>query len=646
METGSHPPPGNENFPPISRSESLTTLVNGEGSLSIVPRKRVSPIEDTSNGLPDEGTIESEASEGPDDDDFLQDPTEGSCSFWQTVFNTYNILVGIGVLTLPYAIHLSGWVIGIGTIIGTSALMDLTGKLIINSMNKDPTIHSIPDLADSAFGLTGELLATVVFAGELIAVLVGSVVLVGDNMLVLLATFGVGSEGKDGPGSLHGGDGPVPFWTVCVLCGVTCYLLSFLPLRYLAYTSAAGMGASLLLVAAIFWDGFATRSPPGSLLDPMPTRLFPDSLAGATLIVGIACASVPTLYLSMKEKYLMPLVLDLSFFLATLTYLAIGCTGYLMFGELVEDEVTKNLAQLEANKWLGALLAALMVFIPLTKFPLCVEPTIEAIESAIGKHWIGIEGPPRKRARSISHVGRPVVRTQRTLAPQVIAIRVATERDPLLQYQGLSHFSSDALSRSPPGRSNIPSGPGQEDLVFSGPARGTASSATAVDSSVLVPEMAPKVDEQPGDRHVRYGGRFLLTSRSRLGVRTALIVFAVTMAILFPKFESIMGIMGAAFSSIVCTVIPAGCAWKMGVWVDLGEAAVPEYKWPTGSDEISRFSDIRVDLIPPWGVPKKLTTMESFGAFLRRRWVGLRAPLLVLASMLVSALGLAGTLWH
>ncbi|KXS16004.1 hypothetical protein M427DRAFT_134781 [Gonapodya prolifera JEL478] len=511
--------------------------------------------------------------------EFHDDPIEGSCGFFQSIFNTYNILVGIGILTLPYAVHRSGWILGIGTIIGASALMDVTAKLIINSMNRDPTIHSIPDLAYSAFGLPGELIATVAFASELVAVLVGSVVLIGDNFLVFLSSV---------PFHLYGAEAP-PFWLVCTMIGIICYILSFLPLKYLAYTSAAGMGASLLLVGAIYFDGFSTSCTPGSLLHPMPTKLWPSSISGATLIVGISCAclsghaAIPTLYLAIREKHLMPLVLDISFFMATLTYLSIGVAGYLMFGATVEDEVTKSLAHLPRNKWLGSLLAALMVLIPLTKFPLCIEPTIEAIESAISKHWLGLEGPPRKRIRSLSPVGLGVsiTRVGRLSAQE----GTPNERSPLLP------------SLSPTGMS--------------------------------MPTVMPS-----------HHARFTLSPRGRLILRTGLVAFTVLNAISFPNFESIMGIMGAVFSSLVCTVVPAACALKMGVWIDLDDdlSVFQGRPFHDNNDEERNVE---------WIAQEKDDAISLYGRLkigFRKAWVELRGAALLCLCICLSFTGLVGTL--
>ncbi len=67
----------------------------------------------------------SEASHGSDP---AASNPQGTSSFPQAVFNVVNVMMGVGLLTLPYALKSSGW-IGIGLLWLMGFICNYTGML-------------------------------------------------------------------------------------------------------------------------------------------------------------------------------------------------------------------------------------------------------------------------------------------------------------------------------------------------------------------------------------------------------------------------------------------------------------------------------------------------------------------------------------
>ena len=56
--------------------------------------------------------------------------TVGTSTFLQSSLNGVNILLGVGVLSLPYSMSVSGWWVGMGLLIALSLITNYTGKII------------------------------------------------------------------------------------------------------------------------------------------------------------------------------------------------------------------------------------------------------------------------------------------------------------------------------------------------------------------------------------------------------------------------------------------------------------------------------------------------------------------------------------
>jgi solute carrier family 32 (vesicular inhibitory amino acid transporter) len=147
---------------------------------------------------------------------------EGQSTLPQSVFNSINAIIGIGILSLPLAMKLSGWLIGLPLLTLTAVVTAYTGKLLARCMDYDPTIITYSDLAYVAFGTQARIVVSSLFTLELLAANVALIILFADSLVLLLP--GVGS---------------VTNWK-CI-CAALVLALNAVPLRFLSYTSIIGI---------------------------------------------------------------------------------------------------------------------------------------------------------------------------------------------------------------------------------------------------------------------------------------------------------------------------------------------------------------------------------------------------------------------
>ena len=145
----------------------------------------------------------------------------GQSTLPQTIFNSVNVLVGVGLLSLPLALKYSGLVIGLIFLVFAAVVTGYTAKLLAKCLDVDSSLITFADLAFVSFGNRARVAVSVLFSLELLAACVALVVLFADSMDDLIP----------GWGNL--------FWKL--VCGIILVPLVFLPLRFLSFTSILGV---------------------------------------------------------------------------------------------------------------------------------------------------------------------------------------------------------------------------------------------------------------------------------------------------------------------------------------------------------------------------------------------------------------------
>jgi vesicular inhibitory amino acid transporter len=145
----------------------------------------------------------------------------GQSTVYQTIFNSVNVLIGVGLLSLPLGIKHAGWLIGLSFLCFSAGATAYTAKILAKCSDIDHSIVTYGDLAYVSFGHQARLITSLLFCLELLGACVALVVLFGDSLDVLIPGFGLVR------------------WKI--ICGIILIPLSFIPLRFLSVTSILGI---------------------------------------------------------------------------------------------------------------------------------------------------------------------------------------------------------------------------------------------------------------------------------------------------------------------------------------------------------------------------------------------------------------------
>jgi len=149
----------------------------------------------------------------------------GGSTLYQTIMNSTNVLIGVGLLALPMGIKYSGWLCGMIFLLLSAIVTSYTATLLGKCMSVDVRIITFSDLALVAYGKKARSATKVLFTLELLAACVALMVLFADTLHLLF------------PGAHLSVNG----WKI--LCGLILIPLSFMPLRWLSVSSFIGIAS-------------------------------------------------------------------------------------------------------------------------------------------------------------------------------------------------------------------------------------------------------------------------------------------------------------------------------------------------------------------------------------------------------------------
>ncbi|XP_059448578.1 amino acid transporter AVT1I-like [Corylus avellana] len=292
---------------------------------------------------------------------------EKGTSFLKTCFNGINALSGVGILSLPYALSQGGW-LSLILLLLVAILCWYTGLLLQRCMYANPAIKSYPDIGEVAFGYKGRAMISIFMYLELYLVAVEFLILEGDNLDKLFPHTAIKIAGL----KVAGKKGFVLLTALVIL--PTTWLKS---MGVLAYFSAGGVLASVIVVACVFWvgavDGVGFHE--GDMLLnlgglPTATSLFAFCYCGHAVF--------PTLCNSMKDRSQFSKVLLICFISSTINYGSMGILGYLMYGQDLKSQVTLNLPIRKISTKIAIYTTLIN---PLTKYAVIITPIATAIEA-------------------------------------------------------------------------------------------------------------------------------------------------------------------------------------------------------------------------------------------------------------------------
>ena len=200
----------------------------------------------------------------------------GACTFVQSTLNTLNLLCGLGILALPFAFSQSGWLCGICMMIlfsgaaARSAQMMMACVERMQEMEISSKIVTFGDVTEHLLGPIGRHALTLLFMLELCAASVALILVFCDSVLALypnLKTY---------------------IWMIkaLIVAGLApmCWFRS---LGFLSYLSGIGIFSIFNLILIVLFDGVSTPEGLGSLWKGPPTHMWPQSLEGFLLAIGL-----------------------------------------------------------------------------------------------------------------------------------------------------------------------------------------------------------------------------------------------------------------------------------------------------------------------------------------------------------------------
>uniref|UniRef100_A0A0G4F6N4 Amino acid transporter transmembrane domain-containing protein n=1 Tax=Chromera velia CCMP2878 TaxID=1169474 RepID=A0A0G4F6N4_9ALVE len=289
------------------------------------------------------------------------------------VFNSVNVLVGVGLLSFPYCARVCGWVPTFLLMAFFIVTTHYTAVILKRCVDVDRRrFVGFPEMAEGAFGKTARLLIFWMFTLELLTLAGMFLILMVDTLEVLLPSMTGGSAGKF-----------PAFLVVAAAVAPTTWIQQ---LSLLAPLALAGIGSLVYLVVAMaVYGGVAgdTEGVGGSYIHPQETALF-GPLRNTPIGLGLMAVGFsghscfPLIYSSLGKPEKWERSVGVSYGFTVFVYIVVVVLGYLMFGNLVEAEISLNLAKLPSFAF--ALGLVLLVLNPFGKFAVTVAPVAVSID--------------------------------------------------------------------------------------------------------------------------------------------------------------------------------------------------------------------------------------------------------------------------
>ncbi|KAG0739348.1 hypothetical protein G6F57_003181 [Rhizopus arrhizus] len=296
-------------------------------------------------------------------DNYHLSSTNQKSTFLQSIFNSINILLGVGILALPLGFKSAGWLIGLLTFCFCFGLTNYTAKIVIKCLSIHPDSKTYGDMGAYTFGLRGRVFISFLFLTELITCSIALVVLLADGISSLFPTLHV-------------------IW-IRLLCFMILTPTLFIPVRHLSYTSLIGIMSILCLLCVILYDGLTKPNAPGSLMEPADTRMLPARWLDVPLSFGLIMAGFaghavfPTIYHDMENPKEYKRMVNSTYLTVAAVYLTVAVTGYLMFGSATLQEITLNLmAVADYNQPLNRFAVCWVALNPIAKYGLTLHPVL------------------------------------------------------------------------------------------------------------------------------------------------------------------------------------------------------------------------------------------------------------------------------
>jgi len=293
----------------------------------------------------------------------------GALTLPESIFNLINIIMGVGVISVPYAFKQTGYSVLLLLLVVTG-IAQRTAKWIGSSLELAAksteaklvalNARDFAFLAQLAFGGRGATFINVVTVFEIWSALVTFMVMNGTNANILWPSLSS---------------------ALCVTVTCICAtFLCFIPDRLFSYLSL--MSTAALLAAAVTLVASALMLPTWDEPPESQSFLFVDNIPRSVGIIIFCFAGhpcFPAVHSSMREKPKWSRAVNCSFVVAFLYYGMMGFFGYIVFGSKLRQSITENIAGIKgALFWQDVAAVCFLVKVEFT-VPLLLNAVMVAV---------------------------------------------------------------------------------------------------------------------------------------------------------------------------------------------------------------------------------------------------------------------------
>jgi len=250
----------------------------------------------------------------------------------QAFWHCMTLVLGLGTLTIPYALKETGWA-GLILLAALAWLSSYTAKLLCTCVDYVPegeagrdvvkVLYTYTDVGEAAYGRRGKLFVNLILFVDLVASSALFLVFIATNMAEMY------------PGLLT-----LTQWIV--LTALTLMPTVLLKLQKLTFLSALGSYIMLALVVAVVYAAISTA--PSSLVNNEYHLVrFKVGAAGNMIFAFAMHGTLLTIYRDMRSPNEAGALFDRVYLSGYILKFLVGSTGYYLFAQNTSDQVTLNL---------------------------------------------------------------------------------------------------------------------------------------------------------------------------------------------------------------------------------------------------------------------------------------------------------------